>query len=89
MNNNMEFIKSLIGRPCIAIEVRGDKMHLRTPEAQMIIFSETEVFQMKDDPEYPSDYGIEVSVKELENQIVVSMTDGMGEPYNYIYIFTK
>ena len=89
MINKMEIIKSLIGRHCLAIEVRGDKMHLRTPEPKAIVFSEYEVAQMQDDAEYPSDYGIEIDVKEVGNQIVVSMTDGMSEPYNYIYIFSK
>lgn len=85
----MNIIESLIGKPCLCIEVRGDKMHLQTPTSKMIVFSENDVAQMRDDAEYPSDYGIEVNIEELENQIVVSMTDGMSEPYNYVYIFTK
>lgn len=85
----LEIIKSLIGRRCLGIEVRGDKMHLRTPEVKTIVFSEHEVAQMQDNAEYPSDYGIEIEVEEVENQIVVSMTNGMSEPYNYIYIFSK
>ena len=85
----LEIIKSLIGRRCLAIEVRGDKMHLRAPEVKTIVFSEYEVVQMQDNAEYPSDYGIEIEVEEVENQIVVSMTNGMSEPYNYIYIFNK
>lgn len=89
MTDKMEIIKSLIGCRCLAIEIRGDKMHLRTPEVKTIMFSEYEVVQMQDNAEYPSDYGIEIKVEEVENQIVVSMTDGMSEPYNYIYIFNK
>lgn len=91
MNNNqiIEIVKTYIGRPCLYIEVRGDKMHLRTPESKMTVFSEFDLQQMQDNPEYPSDWGIELGFEELENQIVVSMTDGMAEPYNHIYIFNK
>lgn len=89
MIDKMEIIKSLIGRHCLAIEVRGDKMHLRAPEVKTIVFSEYEVVQMQDNAEYPSDYGIEIEVEEVENQIIVSMTNGMSDPYNYIYIFNK
>lgn len=89
MTDKIEVIKSLIGRHCLAIEVRGDKMHLRTPEVKTIVFSDYEVAQMRDNAECPSDYGIEIDVEEVGNQIVVSMTDGMSEPYNYIYIFNK
>lgn len=88
-NSKIEKVKTFVGRPCLYIEVRGDKMHLRTPESRMIIFSDYEVAIMSDDPDCLSDYGIEVDIKEIENNIVISMTDGMSEPYNHIYIFSK
>lgn len=88
-NSKIEKVKTFIGRPCLYIEVPGDKMHLRTPESRMIIFSDYEVAIMSDGPDCPSDYGIEVDIKEIENNIVISMTDGMSEPYNHIYIFNK
>ena len=91
MDNNqiIETAKTYIGRPCLCIEVRGDKMHLRPPESKMIVFSKAEIWQMHDNSEYPSDWGIELGFEEHENQIVISMTDGMAEPYNHIYIFNK
>ena len=85
----IETAKIYIGRPCLCIEVRGDKMHVKAPESNMIVFSEAEIRQMQDNSEYPSDWGIELGFEEHENQIVISMTDGMSEPYNYIYIFNK
>lgn len=89
MDNNMNFIESLIGRPCLHITVRGDKMHLRVPESEITTFSDYHLFWMKDDPEYPSDWGIETGIVEYEKQIVVSFTDGMCEPENHIFIFDK
>ena len=89
MDNKINFIESLIGRPCLHITVRGDKMHLRVPESEVTIFSDYHLFWMKDNPEYPSDWGIEIGIDEYEKQIVVSSTDGMCEPENHIFIFDK
>ena len=42
-----------------------------------------------DDDGYSSDFGMQVNVQEIGNQIIITVTDGDSEPTNEIYIFQR
>lgn len=80
-------IQSLDGKKCLHSSIYQQSMHYRAPFFETITFNQNSIAM--DDDGYSSDFGMQVNVQEIGNQIIITVTDGDSEATNEIYIFQR
>lgn len=84
-NEEINLIQSLDGQTCLYASLYSQKMAFSAPTFETIIFNQNSI--VTDEDGYSSDFGMQVNVQKIGNQIIITVTDGDSEPTNEIYIF--
>lgn len=86
-NEEINLIQSLDGQTCLYASLYSQRMAFSAPTFETITFNQNSIAM--DDDGYSSDFGMQVNVQEIGNQIIITVTDGDSEPTNEIYIFQR